>query len=224
MSPGPDGAFNLAAMLKCFLLLAIWSENSEPVLLEIAGYKQALSYMSNISTFLNLPELSADYAQAENINDETFDPNLSEANMVELRNVDVAASHDAEAILKHINISFQKQSLSIIAGKSGSGKSVLAKSLLSHRILRRGVIAIHESARHSIAFCGQRSWLQSRSIKANIIGFKPFEQKWYDEVIQACALKEDLARYPGGDSFILGRHGLHLNEAERQKIVGYKCL
>lgn len=218
-SPEQDGTYNLAATLKCFVLLVIWAESSEP-LMEVASFKQALNHLLTISTFLSLaePEISND-EPSEDTDQEEIVPALSDGNMIELHDVSIAAKRGAQVVLKNVTLSCQEQRVTVITGKSGSGKSVLARALLGQNNVSGGRITVHESGNLSIAFCGQRSWLQSRSIKSNIIGSKRFEQEWYNEVIEACSLTEDLLRYPGGDSFILGRHGLHLNEAECQKIV-----
>ncbi|CEJ94475.1 hypothetical protein VHEMI10002 [[Torrubiella] hemipterigena] len=224
ISPEQNGSYNLAATLKCFALLVILAESSEP-LMEFASYKQALGHLLTISKFLNLAEPDTSHNEPpDDIDQDVVVPTLSNGSMIELHDVSISAKRGAQVVLKNITLSCQQQRVTVITGKSGSGKSVLARALLGQNNVSGGRITVHESGNLSVSFCGQRSWLQSRSIKANIIGSKRFEQEWYNEVLDACSLKEDLLRYPGGDSFILGRHGLHLNEAECQKIAIARAL
>ena len=46
------------------------------------------------------------------------------------------------------------------------------------------------------------------TLKENILFGKPFDEKKYERVLDACALKEDLAMLPAGDQTEIGEKGL----------------
>lgn len=84
-------------------------------------------------------------------------------------------------------------------GEVGSGKSSLMSGLLNEMEKINGFVGLHGE----IAYVPQQSWIQSLTIRENIVFNKPFEVDFYQEVIQACALDKDFEFLPDGGMFTL---------------------
>ena len=50
----------------------------------------------------------------------------------------------------------------------------------------------------------QQAWIQNDTLRDNITFGKEFVQRDYDKVLDACALRPDLAILPGGDETEIG--------------------
>jgi ABC-type multidrug transport system fused ATPase/permease subunit len=55
-----------------------------------------------------------------------------------------------------------------------------------------------------IAFAGQQAWIQSGSLRDNILFGLPFDKEKYDRVVDACCLIQDFAELPDGDMTFIG--------------------
>lgn len=62
----------------------------------------------------------------------------------------------------------------------------------------------HVGLHGQVAYVPQQSWIQNMTVKDNIVFQKQFDQKLYDKVIDACALKRDLEILPDGDMTEIG--------------------
>lgn len=56
----------------------------------------------------------------------------------------------------------------------------------------------------SVAYVSQQAWIQNMSLKDNIIFDRPFDADNYKRIIEACALKADIAALPAGDQTEIG--------------------
>jgi ABC-type multidrug transport system fused ATPase/permease subunit len=56
----------------------------------------------------------------------------------------------------------------------------------------------------TIAYCLQTPWLQSISIRDNILFSMPYEEGRYQKVLDACALLPDIETFPDGDLSLIG--------------------
>ncbi|KAL6233931.1 hypothetical protein BDW75DRAFT_231562 [Aspergillus navahoensis] len=123
---------------------------------------------------------------------------------------------NATPVLHEINLTINR-GITMIIGPIGSGKSTLLESILGETLVASG--HIEQISSGSIAYCSQTPWLQSQSIKANIIGASPIDETWYRTVISACGLEKDLSRLPRGDASAVGSSGLMLSGGQKQRIV-----
>lgn len=53
----------------------------------------------------------------------------------------------------------------------------------------------------------------------NILFGRPFDRKYYDKVVKACALKQDLKILPGGDQTEIGEKGINLSGGQKQRVA-----
>ena len=87
--------------------------------------------------------------------------------------------------------------LTVIAGPVGSGKSSLLLGLLEEMRLLNGERFLPRG--DGVAYVAQTAWLQSLTIKDNILFGSPYEEKRYNAVIGACGLSQDIEKLDAGD-------------------------
>lgn len=123
-----------------------------------------------------------------------------------------------EPILRDITLSFNSSNFTAIVGPVGCGKSTILKAILGEIRVKKGSVRVAHDER-SIAYCSQSTWLRNLSVKANIIGNEPFNRQWYTTVIRACALEEDIGRFPKGEDTLTGSGGITLSGGQKQRVV-----
>ena len=60
---------------------------------------------------------------------------------------------------------------------------------------------------------------QSATLRENILFGTPFEQEWYDAVIDGCSLRPDFEMLPGGEQTEIGERGLNLSGGQKQRVA-----
>ena len=87
----------------------------------------------------------------------------------------------------------------------GSGKSTFLQCILGECIRRHGVMRIQCS---SISYAPQMSFLQSGSIRDNILFGSVFNEDRYRTVLWCCALVRDIETLKDGDLYDVGEKGI----------------
>lgn len=64
--------------------------------------------------------------------------------------------------------------------------------------------------RNSVAYASQTPWLQQKSIRDNILFGEEMDEERYEEVLDACALVQDLEVLEDGDQTEIGAKGVSL--------------
>ncbi|KAE9363954.1 putative ABC multidrug transporter [Stipitochalara longipes BDJ] len=120
-------------------------------------------------------------------------------------------------VLRDVNIRISKSSLTIVIGPVGSGKSTLCKTLLGEIPFSEGSVILSTRFPH-VGFCDQTAFLSNGSIRDNIVGFSPFNDERYAEVIEATALLFDFSTLPQGDRTNVGSDGIALSGGQKQRV------
>ncbi|GMG23351.1 unnamed protein product [Aspergillus oryzae] len=115
-----------------------------------------------------------------------------------------------------MDIDFQAAPGELIAviGTIGSGKSSLLGALAGEMRLTAGSVRM----RTAPAFCPQYAWIQNTTIRNNILFGQEYDDARYDQVIDACALRADLATFADGDQTEIGERGITLSGGQRQRL------
>lgn len=122
---------------------------------------------------------------------------------------------NATPTLRNISLSFSEP-FSVVFGEVASGKSALLQALLGELDLLSGrLIGPHQA----IGYCAQNPWLQSMSIRENILFSAPYEERRYNDVLYACALLPDLEEFPSGDLSLIGENGIGLSGGQRARVA-----
>lgn len=150
--------------------------------------------------------------------------------------VDAEVPEEERFVLRNLNLSFPRGELSVISGKTGTGKSLLISSLLGEADLLDGTVLMpptvkpedrHDSKAHpgnwlldgAVAFVGQTPWLESASFRDNILFGLPYDEERYNAVIDVCALKKDLDILTDGDKTELGANGINLSGGQKWRVT-----
>lgn len=103
-----------------------------------------------------------------------------------------------------------------MVGKVGSGKSSLISALLGEMYnLSSAQVTLNSPL---VAFVPQQAWIKNATVKQNILFEKEFEEDFYEEVIDACALRYDIELMQAGDETEIGEKGINLSGGQKQRI------
>lgn len=189
--------------------------------------------LERIETYLNSPE-RVEY--------------LMPGESISFQNACIAWPSDSDTIedflefsLRDLNFSFPNNELSIISGKTGSGKSLLLAAILGEADLLSGSIVVprapalqdrfdgkaHQSnwiIPSSLAFVSQQPWIENETFRNNILFGLPLDEVRYKKVLSACALDQDLSLLPDGDMTEIGANGINLSGGQRWRITLARAL
>ncbi|KAK0528278.1 hypothetical protein OC834_000770 [Tilletia horrida] len=201
-----------------FTAMAITTIISTPLLqigqrfgLAVAAYAS----FKRIETFLLNPERNEDTSiETALLHDKVGD----DAVHVNFSNASLSWKVDSEPVLSGLDLNLPP-GITMVIGRLASGKSTLLQAVLGETYVTKGKVTTPAASRGGpcIAYASQDPWTQeSLSIKDNIIFYsnEPFDPWWYARVIDACALKEDLDSFDGGDK----RLAKSLSGGQKQRI------
>lgn len=115
------------------------------------------------------------------------------------------------------NVSFSAvPGLIAICGKVGSGKTALLHAILGELDGKGGT---REVPNEMMGYCAQTPWLQSMSIRENILFSAGFDEARYRQVLAACCLIPDLANWKAGDLSLIGENGVGLSGGQRARVA-----
>ncbi|KAK2766653.1 hypothetical protein FQN54_005965 [Arachnomyces sp. PD_36] len=198
----------------------------------IADFLEAVVSATRIEKFLNAPEKLATTVPSDSIS---------------FKDATVAwPSDDEENVedrfaLQNVNLQFPNKALSVISGKTGSGKSLLLASLLGECDILEGTVEVPEAPLvderfddlatkgnwiidSAIAFVAQIPWIENASIRDNILFGLPYDQDRYRKVLFACSLRKDLEMLPDGELTDIGANGINLSGGQKWRISFARAL
>ncbi|KAK0247559.1 hypothetical protein LTS09_017288 [Friedmanniomyces endolithicus] len=118
-------------------------------------------------------------------------------------------------VLRGIDLSFP-EGLTVVCGEVASGKTALLQALLGELDMHEGQLI---RPAEPVGYCAQTPWLQSMSIRENILFSLPYDETRYKEVLDACALTPDLAELKAGDLSLIGENGIGLSGGQRARVA-----
>ncbi|PYH37611.1 uncharacterized protein BO87DRAFT_456616 [Aspergillus neoniger CBS 115656] len=231
MSPPLTFAFTTRTLdaTRVFTSLSFLTLLTSPfsqVFQSIPGLVSAIDCLGRIQAFLEC-ETHHDFRQVfANITSETEkargnDKSVSDGGLDGLHHVEIKNGwfgwEADKFVLRDVSTQLPTASLTIVVGPVGSGKSTLCKALLGEIPFSKGNVVISTMATH-VGFCDQTAFLSNGTIKENIVGFSPFNEARYEEVIDATALKHDIATLPQGDETNIGSDGIALSGGQKQRV------
>ena len=137
--------------------------------------------------------------------------------------------------LQNLDFSFPRNELSIIAGPTGAGKSLLLAAILGEADILLGAIRRPRPDLASqvqdlepprgnwivpktVAFVAQTPWIENATLRDNILFGLPLVESRYTLVLQACALLQDIRAMEDGDKTEVGAHGVSLSGGQRSRL------
>jgi ABC-type multidrug transport system fused ATPase/permease subunit len=94
-------------------------------------------------------------------------------------------------VLEDITLSFPT-GLTVVYGEVAAGKTALLQALLGELDKTSGELTRPDQV---VGYCAQTPWLQSMSIRDNILFSEPYEETRYKQVLEACALIPDMVEF-----------------------------
>ena len=202
-----------------------------------------------------LPEVIADALEAwvsvkridEYLKAPEKDPYIIASDAIGFKDASIAWPSDSREddpdrfALKNINVRFPVKELSVISGKTGSGKSLLLASILGEADLLEGTVRVPQAPSSeerfdsranksdwiidsAIAFVAQIPWIENATIKDNILFDLPYDSGRYKKVVRCCALEKDLDLLPDGELTDIGANGINLSGGQRWRISFARAL
>ncbi|XP_045027308.1 multidrug resistance-associated protein 1 isoform X2 [Daphnia magna] len=169
----------------------------------IIQFIQASVSIKRLNKFMNADELDPN-----SVSHETTQSAIS------VEKGSFAWSQAEPPILKDINIEIKPGKLVAVVGQVGAGKSSLISAILGEMEKLSGKV----NTNGRIAYIPQQAWIQNCSLRNNILFGKGYNESVYNKVINACALKPDLAMLPGGDNTEIGEKGINLSGGQKQRV------
>lgn len=134
---------------------------------------------------------------------------------ITLSNASYAWPGLTESVLHDVNTTF-KPGITVVTGEVAAGKTALLLSILGELDILEGEIVKPKSP---IAYCAQTPWLQSMTIRDNILFNIPYDGERYRKTLQVCALVHDLASFEKGDLSPIGENGIGLSGGQKMRVA-----
>ncbi|PKY07392.1 P-loop containing nucleoside triphosphate hydrolase protein [Aspergillus campestris IBT 28561] len=116
--------------------------------------------------------------------------------------------------LQDMTFTVGRNELLAVIGTVGCGKSSLLSALAGEMRVTDGTVRLSTTR----AFCPQYAWIQNTSVRNNILFGKEYNESWYEQVVDACALTPDLEMLPDGDQTEIGERGINVSGGQKQRL------
>ncbi|PQM33368.1 ABC transporter C family member 8 [Prunus yedoensis var. nudiflora] len=116
--------------------------------------------------------------------------------------------------LRDVNLEVQREQKVAVCGPVGAGKSSLLYAVLGEMPKISGTVDVFGT----MAYVSQTSWIQSGTVRDNILYGRPMDKNKYDKAIKACALDKDIDSFDHGDLTEIGQRGLNMSGGQKQRI------
>ncbi|XP_021727236.1 ABC transporter C family member 10-like [Chenopodium quinoa] len=174
----------------------------------ISAVIQAKVAFTRIVEFLLEPELLT-----QNVKRKSRMENLDHA--IKMRSANLYwETNSSKSTLRNINIVVRPGEKVAICGEVGSGKSTLLAAILGEVPYIEGTAAVYGK----IAYVSQRAWIQTGTIRENILFGSSMNELRYQETLWRCSLIKDLDLLPFGDMTEIGERGVNLSGGQKQRI------
>ncbi|KAF8171015.1 P-loop containing nucleoside triphosphate hydrolase protein [Mycena galopus ATCC 62051] len=174
--------------------------------------------LGRIQGFLQLPEKAdseEDVVMEAELVDVGTDGGKQSAVEVSLKGCTFAWDEKTH-VLRDLVLELAPRELHMVVGSVASGKSSLLMSILQETTLVRGTVTVKA---RKIALATQTPFIYPGTVRANILLDSPYDEVFYNQVIDACGLRQDIEGLSRRDLTKLGDKGSTLSGGQRQRLA-----
>ena len=154
------------------------------------------------------------FVNADQINEKAVNSDNKCKTPVLIERANFAWTKSCSPVLKNISLEIKKNQLVAVVGRVGSGKTSLLSALLGELEKLDGNVCVNGS----IAYVPQQPWVQNKTLRDNITFINEYNTCHYNQVLDSCALKEDLKVLSAGDMTEIGEKGINLSGGQKQRV------
>ncbi|KAJ1899368.1 Canalicular multispecific organic anion transporter 1 [Kickxella alabastrina] len=107
-----------------------------------------------------------------------------------------------------------------IIGRIGGGKS----SLLSGLCSEMPVVGGHGHVYGKIGYVSQKPYIMNDTFRENVLMGAEYDEKWLHQVLEACALSEDVEKFAAGNLSEIGPNGINLSGGQKVQLALARAL
>ncbi|KAJ2806213.1 hypothetical protein H4R20_001774, partial [Coemansia guatemalensis] len=179
----------------------------------IPDFHKMKASANRLNEFLTASEIDVAAVDRQPYNRDSADSDPSDV-LVSVKDGSFAWSTTDEPALKGIDFLCKRSELVAIIGRVGSGKSSLVSAILGEMVKCSGDVSV----RGSIAYVSQQPWILNATLRDNILFGSDYDQAFYNQVIEACALRPDIDMLPAGDMTEIGERGINLSGGQKMRV------
>uniref|UniRef100_A0A8C7D0Y3 ATP-binding cassette, sub-family C (CFTR/MRP), member 10 n=1 Tax=Oncorhynchus kisutch TaxID=8019 RepID=A0A8C7D0Y3_ONCKI len=127
-------------------------------------------------------------------------------------------NQDLDAYFSHGGCVCECGSLVVVVGKVGSGKSSLLAAITGE-LNRRGGVVYVQGREDGFGLAAQEPWIQHATVRDNILFGRDYNSSFYQAVVEACALTDDINILPNGDRTEVGENGVNLSGGQKARLA-----
>ncbi|XP_029766919.1 multidrug resistance-associated protein 7 [Terrapene carolina triunguis] len=116
------------------------------------------------------------------------------------------------------DLAVAKGALVGVVGKVGCGKSSLLAAITGELNRLGGQVYVWD-LEQGFGLATQEPWIQFTTVRENILFGRDYDARLYQEVLEACALSDDLNILPAGDQTEVGENGVTLSGGQKARIA-----
>ncbi|KAJ2749737.1 Canalicular multispecific organic anion transporter 1, partial [Coemansia pectinata] len=107
-----------------------------------------------------------------------------------------------------------------VVGRVGSGKSSFLSAICGEMPLTSGQGSVHGR----IGYVEQKPWIMDATFRENVLMGADFDEAYFWQVVEACALAADLRLFPNGDLTMIGANGVNLSGGQKVRLALARAL
>lgn len=135
-------------------------------------------------------------------------------NAIDIRQASFGWTPGGKVAFKSVDLQVQKGEFVTISGQVGSGKLALLSAILGELYLNEGTTVRNGR----IAYASQNPVIFLGTLRDNVLFGRPFNQVFYNAVLSACQLDEDIQNFKDHDQVSVGLNGAALSGGQKVRI------